>query len=373
MCDALHIKPANLLDYTAVVVIEMGFFGVSVFILAVFQTGLAQQETCQADVVVTSQSELKKQIKKEIATAFQSFTCVTDGSVATPATSVLTGGLTEQAISRIENKLDNITDKLDSLEKRMDALHELGSTPCHAAGSCAEILEKDRSSPSGYYWVTDVTGHPHSVYCDMTRSCGGVTGGWMRVAYLDMTNSSHQCPSGLSQRTDSGVRSCAASSDLATCSSVLYRSHAIQYSQLCGKIIAYQANSMDGFHAITSARVARIDFNYVDGVSLTHGNAPRKHIWTFAAGHCPGTAPPAFVNNHYFNDGLAHRPTVYLHNPLWDGVDCGTNTCCHLNNPPWFHRLLPQPTADDIEMRMCRDQPRNDEDVAIKVIEIYVQ
>ena len=65
----------------------------------------------------------------------------------------------------------------------MDALNELGSTPCHAAGSCAEILEKDRSSPSGYYWVTNGTGHPHSVYCDMTRSCGGVTGGWMRVAY----------------------------------------------------------------------------------------------------------------------------------------------------------------------------------------------
>ena len=212
----------------SILVIEMGFFGVSVFILAVFQTGLSQQETCQADVVVTSQGALKRQIKEEIAAAFQSFTCVTDGFVTTPATDTFTAGLTEQAIARIENKLNNITDKLDSLEKRMDALHELGSTPCHAAGSCAEILEKDRSSPSGYYWVTNGTGHPHSVYCDMTRSCGGVTGGWMRVAYLDMTNSSHQCPSGLRQRTDSGVRSCAAYSFSRTCSSVLYRSHGVQ-------------------------------------------------------------------------------------------------------------------------------------------------
>ena len=342
--------------------------------LAVFETGLSQQETCQADVVVTSQGALKRQIKREIATAFRSFTCVTDGSVATPATGVLTGGQAEQAIARIENKLDDITDKLDSLEKRMDALHELGSTPCHAAGSCAEILEKDRSSPSGYYWVTNGTGHAHSVYCDMTRSCGGVTGGWMRVAYLDMTNSSHQCPSGLRQRTDSGVRSCAASSDTATCSSVLYRSHGIQYSRVCGKIIAYQANTVDGFFAIFRAREPRIDSNYVDGVSLTHGNPPRKHIWSFAAGPCPGRAPaPAFVNNHYFTDGLAHRQPLDVHNPLWDGVDCGTNTCCRLNNPPWFHRQFPQPTADDIEMRVCRDQERGDEDVAIKVIEIYVQ
>ena len=322
--------------------------------LAVFQTGLSQ--TCQ--------------IKREIAAAFRSFTCVTDGSVATPATGVLTGGLTEQAIARIENKLNDITDKLDSLEKRMDALHELGSTPCHAAGSCAEILEKDRSSPSGYYWVTNGTGHPHSVYCDMTRSCGGVTGGWMRVAYLDMTNSSHQCPSGLTQRTDSGVRSCVASSSSATCSSVLYRSHAIQYSRLCGKIIAYQANTVDGFYASRPGAGVRIDSYYVDGVSLTHGNPPRKHIWTFAAGNCPGTAPPAFVNNHYFHDGVARQP-IDLHNPLWDGVNC-RSTCCRLNNPPWFHRQLPQPTADGIEMRVCRDEDRNNEDMAIKVIEIYV-
>jgi hypothetical protein len=98
-------------------------------------------------------------------------------------------------------KLDEVAAKLDSLEKRMDALHELGFTPCQTASSCAEILENNRGSISGYYWVTNGTGHPHSVYCDMTRSCGGVTGGWMRVAYLDMTNRTHQCPSGLRQHT----------------------------------------------------------------------------------------------------------------------------------------------------------------------------
>jgi lipocalin len=45
------------------------------------------------------------------------------------------------------------------------------------------------------------------VYCDMTMSCGGVTGGWMRVAELDMslTNSSSQYPGGLRQRNDSDI------------------------------------------------------------------------------------------------------------------------------------------------------------------------
>ena len=340
-----------------------------------FETGLSQQETCQADVVVTSQGALKRQIKREIATAFQSFTCVTDGSVATPATGVLTGGLTEQAIARIENKLNSITDKLDSLEKRMDALNELGSSPCHAAGSCADILEKDRSSPSGYYWVTNGTGHPHSVYCDMTRSCGGVTGGWMRVAYLDMTNinSSHQCPSGLRQRTDSGVRSCAAYSDSGpTCSSVLHRSRGIRYSRVCGKIIGYQASGVEGFYSNV------IDHAYIDGVSLTHGRLQRHHIWSFAAGRCNIASlhlqPPAFVGNDYFMDGYQPEDAnpINLHNPLWDGQGCG-NSCCRRNNPPWFHKQLPQPTTDDIEMRVCRSGDRSDEDVGLKAIEIYIK
>ena len=66
----------------------------------------------------------------------------------------------------------------------------------NSAPSCAALPP---SSPSGYYWVRASVGFAVRVCCDMTRSCGGVTGGWVRVAELDMTNSSHQCPSGLRQ------------------------------------------------------------------------------------------------------------------------------------------------------------------------------
>ena len=57
--------------------------------------------------------------------------------------------------------------------------------------SCAALPP---SSLSGYYMIRASNGSAVRVYCDMTRSCGNVTGGWMRVAELDMTNSSHQCP-----------------------------------------------------------------------------------------------------------------------------------------------------------------------------------
>ena len=45
--------------------------------------------------------------------------------------------------------------------------------------------------------------------------------------------------------------------------------------------------------------------------------------------------------------------TFHSDNPLWDGVGCtADNECCPTDNPPYFHKTLPQPTTDDIEMRV---------------------
>ena len=269
-----------------------------------------------------------------------------------------------------------------------------GLSEDNPASSCSAI---PAGRPSGYYWIQPATENvPIRLYCDMTRSCGGVTGGWMRMAYLDMTNSSHQCPSGLRQRTDLGVRTCAINSGSPSCSSVILSSHALSFSRVCGRIRAYQVGSPDTFGDTGRGLNPGIDEIYVDGVSLTHGN-PRQHIWTFAAGldevstipqyNCPctdvnhvndATQPPSFVGSDYFCDTGSVNSfdgiTFHRDDPLWDGVGCGPrNSCCTLNNPPWFYKQLPQPTTDDIEMRLCRDQPLGDEDIAIEAIEIYVQ
>ena len=137
-------------------------------------------------------------------------------------------------------------------------------------------------TPSGHYWVRDTNGHAICAYCDMTRSCGGVTGGWTRVAELNMTESSQQCPSGLRLRTDSNIRTCGITSSPG-CSSVNFAARSIQYSKVCGKIQSYQAGSPDAFGNTGRGPNPTIEGNYVDGVSLTHGH-PRQHIWTFAAG-----------------------------------------------------------------------------------------
>ena len=134
----------------------------------------------------------------------------------------------------------------------------------------------------------------------------------------------------------------------------------------------------------------------MDGVSLTHGG-PREHIWTFAAGlresmavnaesTCPCTGntgttpPPRFVGNDYFceagvRDHTPTSPTLYSNDPLWDGDGCtNTNPCCSFNSPPWFYQQLPsQPTTDNIEMRVCINEAATNEDVAINIVELYIQ
>ena len=110
------------------------------------------------------------------------------------------------------------------------------------------------------------------------RSCGGVTGGWVRVCYLDMTDRSHQCPSGFTERSNSNIRTCRRTATSAGCGSVMM-DVPYQYSKVCGRVRAYQVGTTNAFEGRSSPN---IDSNYVDGVSLTHGS-PREHIWTFVA------------------------------------------------------------------------------------------
>ena len=261
-----------------------------------------------------------------------------------------------------------------------------------AITSCADLSS---SHPSGYYWVRTSSNTNIRVYCDMTRSCGGVTGGWTRLAYLDMTVSSHQCPSGFTMRQDSGIRTCVSSDNSAGCTAVTYDMLSvanIHYSKLCGKVIGYQVGASNAF----GFNNRDIDTYYVDGVSITHGD-PRQHIWTFAAAldksgsqlqnnnresYCPcqtatqnnqptHNAPP-FVGNDYFCDAGNEVYTTgeygFQSEPLWDGSGCA---CC--TNPPWFYKQLPQSTTDNIQVRVCKDKENSNEDIAIQEIEIYVQ
>ena len=85
---------------------------------------------------------------------------------------------------------------------------------------------------------------------------------------------------------------------------------------------------------------------------------------------------PSFVGQDYFCDTASrdrYESIFYPEDPLWDGQGCGgTSTCCEFNNPPWFCKQLPQPTIDDIELRLCDDQDILNEDTPIEMVEVSI-
>ena len=219
--------------------------------------------------------------------------------------------------------------------------------------------------------------------------CGG--SGWRRVAYLNMSDPTQQCPSVWREYT-TPHRTCGRRSiSTGTCEGLNYSTGSVQYNQVCGRIISYQLGSPDAFGGTSLS----IDTYYIDGVSVTHGS-PRQHVWSFVNGldevltipfyTCPcvpgstaGNRIPSFVGQNYFCEtGINFRFTNGLFyansDPLWDGQGCGpTNTCCTFNSPPWFNVTLPSSTTDDIEVRICGNGGINNEDSPIQLMELYVK
>lgn len=271
-----------------------------------------------------------------------------------------------------------------------------GFSSSSPARSCQAILETTapEAVSSGHYWVNSSDdGGPVRVYCHMSHTCGNHSGGWMRVAKIDMTNASHHCPGPFSEfkRDSPPRRLCVATSDL--CVSHFFPVTGYPYREVCGRVIAYQDKTPNAFFPFHTNPSLTINDNYVDGVSITHGN-PRTHIWTFAAAldetidHLSGCActnahvnytvqTPAFIGQNYFCDTASESDFsfgFYPDDPLWDGKGCGpNNACCSFNNPPWFFREFAEPTTNWIEMRVCRDSGIGNENIPFELVELYVR
>ena len=256
--------------------------------------------------------------------------------------------------------------------------------------SCQEILHRFPSAPSGYYQITAPSGSLVQVYCDMEGSnCGG-EGGWMRVVYVNMSQSGATCPQGLTQRTFSGLTLCGRNS--AGCQSTVFSALRLAYSQVCGQLRGYQFRAPDAFHYSLFNPSVSIDNVYVDGASITYGSAPRKHIWTYAAGRnlltgssrCPCNTgsvlhPPPFVGSDYYcetgdNDDTCCESILFSNDTLWDGQQCpGLEApCCTHPNMPWFKKTLSETTTEDIELRVCATQSSSSEDTPLELIELFV-
>ena len=290
----------------------------------------------------------------------------------------------EQNQSSVSTTRRSMSDHL--LMTKLDSLIDM-PPPSYIPGSCKEIKDHWSRSPSGYYTIATANGETTSVYCHMEELCN-TKGPWTRIAYLNMSDPTHRCPSGFRWYSSNGVRACGRGSSSAGCTTNIYFSPPDKgYSQVCGRMIGYQQYSPEAVYQTGKT----LDQDYVDGISLTRGS-PRQHVWTFAAGkhhntassyNCPCTTGqpqslPSFVGEHYFcesgNSESSISNKLYTSDPLWDGDGCGSveEDCCSVPGLPWFHRVLTFSTTDFLELRICADEVRSNEDIPVELYEIYV-
>ena len=227
-----------------------------------------------------------------------------------------------QKLINIVNTLSNLQDTSTSTAGVVDdvlliaqELLVLHNDSTALPTSCKEIKERQSLSPSGVYLLASATGGAtYTTYCNIGTLCGS-GGGWTRLAYLDMSDATQNCPSGFRLYRPGGVRACGRPvTNSGSCVSVQFPSNGISYSQICGRVFGHSYRIPDAVNTDFGSNHNNINSYYVDGVSITRGS-PRQHVWTLMAGfdnffsggrfNCPCVngsiqVPQAFVGDHYF-------------------------------------------------------------------------
>ena len=151
----------------------------------------------------------------------------------------------------------------------------------------------------------------------------------------------------------------------------------ICYSKVCGRVRGYQYFLSLSFLPFNNDNSLTIDNVHVNGVSITYGNSPHKHIWTCVGGPgeqtsdtgantCPckqssTAAVPLYVGTDYYCEAGAEDSNtvsltaIYIKDPLWDDSSVvvvrlpatHTPTCCGSSR-----HLVKQ--HEDIELRVCK-------------------
>ena len=115
-------------------------------------------------------------------------------------------------------------------------------------------------------------------------NCDG-EGGWTRIGHLNMSQSGATCPTGLTQKNYTNINHplCGRLATGPYCALTNFSSNGLTYNKVCGQVRGYQFSKTRAFTFFQESDLISENFT-VDGVSITHGSNPRKHIWTYVAG-----------------------------------------------------------------------------------------
>ena len=107
-------------------------------------------------------------------------------------------------------------------------------------GTCPSLEMRDAT-------LLNITVSVRTIVQDVSsnRNCGD--GFWYRVAYLNMSDPSQQCPSAWREDNTNGTRSCRRpQTSSGTCAGTSYAT-GVQYSKICGRATGYQIGTTDAF------------------------------------------------------------------------------------------------------------------------------
>ena len=296
---------------------------------------------------------------------------------------ILTPSLTTPSAGKLSDFFPNDGMCGLSTEERIEVLRNVQNAATAANDGGASVPDGGGSVPDGGGSVPDGGGSVPDVIDGgvLVPQCG--PGLWLQIANFDVTGGSNACPPPWDfTATPDGCRQMNAA---AGCAVATFPT-GIEYGTACGRIIADATGDPESFNA-GDADTETDGISLIDGITITH-STPIQHIWTFSASQgtavgpeftCPcNTVAPSntgavnFAGDDYFCD-----TTNGGANLLWDNncpaSPAGISQCCQFNEPPFFTTTLPTRTSANVDVHLCRDQVRPNEDILVQIIELYVQ
>ena len=228
--------------------------------------------------------------------------------------------------------------------------------------SCKQTFQLHGIPVPGCCQLQPSSGPPRSsYYYTWTVPCSNIAGRWTRVAKLNNCNGVPLCFDNLTVSNITNTSGCVAMNITTPgCASVTFSTPpGLSYSHICGIVQGVAYNTPDGFK--NGAHI--YNTTYVDGITfILPKEQPIRHVFTFSAYGGAGKTLPC-----------SNNVPEFVHEDYQCMVTVRNSTCPITEKcSPFFHRDLGKLTSGDIEMRICRDQDSDDEEIILKDLELYI-